>query len=226
MLPIGDEAGATRGGRIVTIGLIALNVLVFFLELGQGSEGALQSFITAWGVVPREYSVGHDIAPTIPLPYWSTLITSMFLHGGWMHLGGNMLYLWIFGDNLERVMGSVKFFVFYMVCGIAAGLAHILFAGGSAVPSVGASGAISGVLGGYLLLFPRNRVRVLTRGGVASVPAIIVLGMWIVIQFVSQLGSIADTSQGGGVAYMAHIGGFVAGLVLVKLFATARLATA
>jgi membrane associated rhomboid family serine protease len=226
MLPIGDEAGATRGGRIVTIGLIALNVLVFFVELGQGSEGALQSFITAWGVVPREYSVGHDIAPTIPLPYWSTLITSMFLHGGWMHLGGNMLYLWIFGDNLERVMGAARYAVFYIVCGIAAGLAHILFAGGSAVPSVGASGAISGVLGGYLLMFPQNRVKVLTRGGVASVPAIVVLGLWIVIQLVSQLGSIAETSQGGGIAYMAHIGGFVAGMALVKLFATRQLATA
>jgi len=226
MLPIGDEAGATRGGRIVTIGLIALNVLVFLVELGQGSEGALQSFITAWGVVPREYSVGHDIPPTIPLPYWSTLITSMFLHGGWMHLGGNMLYLWIFGDNLERVMGAARYAAFYLVCGIAAGLAHILFAGGSAVPSVGASGAISGVLGGYLLLFPQNRVKVLTRGGVASVPAIVVLGMWIVIQLVSQLGSIANTSQGGGVAYMAHIGGFVAGMALVKLFATRQLVPA
>ena len=226
MLPIGDDEGTAPGARIVTIALIALNVLAFFLELGQGSEGALQSFITAWGVVPREYSVGHDIPPTIPLPYWSTLITSMFLHGGWMHLGGNMLYLWIFGDNLERVMGAARYAVFYIVCGIAAGLAHILFAGGSAVPSVGASGAISGVLGGYLLLFPQNRVKVLTRGGVASVPAIVVLGMWIVIQLVSQLGAIAETSQGGGVAYMAHIGGFVAGMALVKLFATARLATA
>jgi len=226
MLPIGDDEGTAQGARIVTIALIAINVLVFFLELGQGSEDALQSFITAWGVVPREYSVGHDLAPTIPLPYWSTLITSMFLHGGWMHLGGNMLYLWIFGDNLERVMGSAKYLIFYLVCGIAAGLAHIAFAGGSAVPSVGASGAISGVLGGYLLLFPRNRVRVLTRGGVASVPAIVVLGMWIVIQLVSQFGSIADTSQSGGVAYMAHIGGFVSGLVLVKLFATRRLVPA
>jgi membrane associated rhomboid family serine protease len=150
----------------------------------------------------------------------------LFLHGGWMHLGGNMLYLWIFGDNLERVMGAARYAAFYLVCGIAAGLAHILFAGGSTVPSVGASGAISGVLGGYLLLFPRNRVRVLTRGGVASVPAIVVLGLWIVIQLVSQLGSIADTSQGGGVAYMAHIGGFVAGMALVKLFATAELAPA
>jgi len=226
MLPIGDDEGTAQGARIVTIALIAINVLVFFLELGQGSEDALQSFITAWGVVPREYSVGHDLAPTIPLPYWSTLITSMFLHGGWMHLGGNMLYLWIFGDNLERVMGSAKYLIFYLVCGIAGGLAHIAFAGGSAVPSVGASGAISGVLGGYLLLFPRNRVRVLTRGGVASVPAIVVLGMWIVIQLVSQFGSIADTSQSGGVAYMAHIGGFVSGLVLVKLFATRRLVPA
>jgi len=226
MLPIGDDEGTASGARIVTIALIALNVLAFFLELGQGSEGALQSFITAWGVVPREYSVGHDIPPTIPLPYWSTLITSMFLHGGWMHLGGNMLYLWIFGDNLERVMGAARYAAFYLVCGIAAGLAHILFAGGSAVPSVGASGAISGVLGGYLLLFPQNRVKVLTRGGVASVPAIVVLGMWIVIQLVSQLGSIANTSQGGGVAYMAHIGGFVAGMALVKLFATRQLATA
>jgi rhomboid family protein len=226
MLPIGDDDGSAQGARIVTIALIVLNVLAFFLELGQGSEGALQSFITAWGVVPREYSVGHDIPPTIPLPYWSTLITSMFLHGGWMHLGGNMLYLWIFGDNLERVMGAAKYAAFYIICGIAAGLAHILFAGGSAVPSVGASGAISGVLGGYLLLFPHNRVKVLTRGGVAAVPAIVVLGLWIVIQLVSQLGSIAETSQGGGVAYMAHIGGFVAGMALVKLFATRQLAPA
>jgi membrane associated rhomboid family serine protease len=226
MLPIGDDDGSTRGAQIVTIALIVLNVLAFFVELGQGSEGALQSFITSWGVVPREYSVGHDIPPTIPLPYWSTLITSMFLHGGWMHLGGNMLYLWIFGDNLERVMGAAKYVVFYIVCGVVAGLAHILFAGGSTVPSVGASGAISGVLGGYLLMFPQNRVKVLTRGGVASVPAIVVLGLWIVIQLVSQLGSIAETSQGGGIAYMAHIGGFVAGMALVKLFATRQLATA
>jgi len=226
MLPIGDDDGTTRGAGIVTIALIVLNVLAFFVELGQGSEGALQSFITSWGVVPREYSVGHDIPPTIPLPYWSTLITSMFLHGGWMHLGGNMLYLWILGDNLERVMGAAKYAVFYIVCGIVAGLAHILFAGGSTVPSVGASGAISGVLGGYLLMFPNNRVKVLTRGGVASVPALVVLGMWIVIQLVSQLGSIAETSQGGGIAYMAHIGGFVAGMALVNLFATRQLATA
>ena len=110
----------------------------------------------------------------------------MFLHGGWMHLGGNMLYLWIFGDNLEKVMGHVRFLVFYLVCGVAAGLAHIVFNARSNVPTVGASGAISGILGGYMLMFPRNRVRVLTRGGVAHVPAFVMLGLWILIQLVEQ----------------------------------------
>jgi membrane associated rhomboid family serine protease len=173
-------------------------------------------------VVPREYSVGRDLAPLIPVPFWSTLLTSMFLHGGWMHLGGNMLYLWIFGDNLEHRMGHAKFLVFYLLCGLAAGLAHIVSNSGSNVPTVGASGAISGILGGYLLLFPKNKIRVLTRGGVMPVPALYVLGFWIFIQFINSVGSMANTSEtgeGGGVAYLAHVGGFVAGLVLVKLFA-------
>jgi membrane associated rhomboid family serine protease len=223
MFPIGDENQAGRT-PLVTWALIGLNALAFFLELSQGSERALQTFVTAWGVVPREYSTGQDLPPGIPLPFWSTLVTSMFLHGGWAHLGGNMLYLWIFGDNLERLMGHARYAVFYLVTGIAAGLAHIVFNSGSTIPSVGASGAISGILGGYMLLFPRNRVRVLTRGGVAHVPAFVMLGLWIVIQFLSGVGSMARTEQteGGGVAYMAHIGGFVAGLVLVKLFAAGR----
>jgi membrane associated rhomboid family serine protease len=223
MIPIGDDQVTGGPPPLLNYALIALNVLAFLLELSQPSERALQSFIMAWGVVPREYSTGHDIAPHIPLPFWSTLITSMFLHGGWMHLGGNMLYLWIFGDNLNKLMGHVRYFLFYMVCGLAAGLAHIAFNSGSNVPSVGASGAISGVLGGYLLLFPRNRVRVMTRGGIMAVPAFVMLGLWILIQFVSQIGAMAQTEEtGGGVAYMAHIGGFVAGLVLVKLFAAGR----
>jgi membrane associated rhomboid family serine protease len=189
----------------------------------QPSEGALQSFIQAWGVVPHEFSAGRDLAPTIPLPFWSTLLTSMFLHGGWAHLGGNMLYLWIFGDNLEKRMGNVRFLVFYLVCGVAAGLAHILTNARSDMPTVGASGAISGVLGGYLVLFPRNRVRVLARGGIAYVPAWVMLGLWIVIQFMSGAMAISQTANGGGVAYMAHVGGFVAGLVLVSFFAGRRL---
>jgi membrane associated rhomboid family serine protease len=208
---------------VVTFGLIALNVLAFFVELAQPSEAALQSFIQAWGVVPREYTAVQDLPPMIPLPFWSTLLTSMFLHGGWMHLGGNMLYLWIFGDNLEKVMGAARFAAFYLICGLAASFAHIAFGAGSTVPAVGASGAISGVLGGYLVLFPRNQVRVLVRGGVTTVPAILVLGFWIVIQIFNGIGSMATTSEtGGGVAYMAHVGGFVAGLVLVKLMASPR----
>ena len=222
MFPIGDDS--VRGGPapLVTVSLVVLNVLAFFLELSQPSSGALQSFIQAWGVVPREYALARDIPPTIPLPFWSTLITSMFLHGGWLHLGGNMLYLWIFGDNLEKTMGHARFLVFYLACGVAAGLAHIFFSGASNVPSIGASGAISGVLGGYLVLFPRNRVRVLTRAGIVAMPAIVVLGFWIVIQLISGIGSLAVRTETGGVAYMAHIGGFVAGLILVRLMSPRR----
>lgn len=222
MLPIGDDDVPGGTGRFVTIALVAANLLAFFMELGQPSEGALQSFIQAWGVVPREYAVHRDLAPHIPLPFWSTLLTSMFLHAGWAHLGGNMLYLWIFGDNLEKVLGHARMLAFYLVCGVTAGLTHIAFASNSAVPTVGASGAISGVLGGYLVLFPRNRVRVLTRGGIATVPAFLMLGLWILIQLVSGVGSIANTQEGGGVAFMAHVGGFVAGVVLVKVFALGR----
>src|SRR5438093_4175258 len=210
MFPIGDDRIQGGPAPLVTVSLVLLNVLAFLFELSQPSSGALQSFIQAWGVVPREYALARDIPPTIPLPFWSTLITSMFLHGGWMHLGGNMLYLWIFGDNLEKVMGHARFLIFYLVCGIAAALAHIAFSGGSAVPTVGASGAISGVLGGYLVLFPRNHVRVLTRGGIMAVPAIVVLGFWLVIQLINGIGSIATTSETGGVASLAHVGGFVA----------------
>jgi membrane associated rhomboid family serine protease len=221
MFPIGDER-VHGPAPVVTIGLIVLNVLAFFIELAQPSEAALQSFIQAWGVVPREYSAVQDLPPTIPLPFWTTLLTSMFLHGGWMHLGGNMLYLWIFGDNLEKVMGAARFITFYLVCGLAASFAHIVFGPGSGIPAVGASGAISGVLGGYLVLFPKNRIRVLTRGGIMHVPALMVLGFWIVIQLINGIGSVATTTETAGVAYMAHVGGFVAGFVLVKLMAAPR----
>ena len=224
MFPIGDDNDQGGAVPIVTWALIALNVLAFLLEISRPSEAALQTFIESWGVVPREYAAGRDLAPLIAAPYWVTLLTSMFLHGGWMHLGGNMLYLWIFGDNIERVMGPVKFLIFYLVCGLAASAAHIFFNLQTGAPAVGASGAISGVLGGYLLMFPKNRVRVLSRGGIVHVPAIVVLGLWIVLQLISGVGTIATTSEtgGGGVAYMAHIGGFAAGMVLVKLFAGRR----
>lgn len=224
MFPIGDE-NDHAGVAFVSIALIVINVLAFLLEINQPSPAALQAFIEAWGVVPREYSAGRDIAPEIPYPYWSTLLTSMFLHGGWGHLGGNMLFLWIFGDNIEHRVGHLRFIVFYMICGLAAGLAHILFNANSMIPTVGASGAISGVLGGYLVSFPRNRVYVMTWGGVAAVPAVFMLGLWILLQFVNGFGRVADTPETGGVAYLAHIGGFVTGMILAPLF-TPRQATA
>ena len=222
MFPIGDE-NEHSGLAFVTIGLIVANVIAFLIEINR-PERAVQAFIFAWGVVPREYAVGADLAPHIPFPFWSTLLTSMFLHGGWGHLGGNMLFLWIFGDNIEHRLGHLRFVVFYLACGLAASVAHILFNSGSSIPAVGASGAISGVLGGYLLLYPRNRVYVLTWGGVMAVPAIFMLGLWIVTQFINGVGSIAVTGEtgGGGVAYMAHIGGFAAGLILAPLFAVGR----
>jgi len=221
MFPIGDENDHS-GIAFVSIGLIALNVLAWLLEVSQPSPAALQSFVEAWGVVPREFSAGQDLPPTIPSPYWTTLLTSMFLHGGWGHLGGNMLFLWIFGDNIEHRIGHVRFLVFYLICGLAAGIAHIVFNSTSMIPTVGASGAISGVLGGYLLLFPRNRVYVMTWGGVAAVPAVLMLGLWILLQFINGFGTVAQTPETGGVAYLAHIGGFAAGMILAPLFAGRR----
>ena len=220
MFPIGDQ-NDHAGVAFVTIALIVMNVIAFLNEINR-PEQAVQAFIFAWGVVPREFATATDLPPLIPFPFWSTLLTSMFLHGGWGHLGGNMLFLWIFGDNIEHRLGHVRFVVFYLACGLAASLAHIMFNSGSSIPAVGASGAISGVLGGYLLMFPRNRVYVLTWGGVMAVPAIFMLGLWIVTQFVNGVGSIAVTNQTGGVAYMAHIGGFVAGLILAPLFGRGR----
>jgi len=224
MFPIGDDRIQGGPPALVTYGLIALNVLAFVIELGQGSEGALQAFIQAWGVVPREYTTMRDLPPTIPLPFWSTLVTSMFLHGGWMHLGGNMLYLWIFGDNLEDALGHGRYLVFYLLTGVLAGLAHVFvtafFGADRLIPSLGASGAISGVLGGYIVLYPQRRVRVLWLYQVMHVPAILAIGIWFLFQLISGAGTLG--ASGGGVAYGAHIGGFVAGAVLVKLFAQAR----
>jgi len=195
---------------VVTYVLIALNVLVFFLELNGGDP-----FIERWSVVPRRLTQN-------PGGDFITIFTSMFMHGGWLHLGGNMLYLWIFGDNVEDRFGHAKFTVFYLLCGIAATLAQVAFSAGSNVPNLGASGAIAGVLGAYLVLFPRGSVRVLMGRGVVPMPALIVIGLWIVLQFISGIGSITQSAETGGVAYMAHIGGFVAGLVLTFLFGGRR----
>lgn len=206
MFPIGDDNSSRRTFPVVTYGLIALNLLFFFVELSGGD-----AFISQWAFVPRRFlaNPGGD---------FMTLFSSMFMHAGWLHLLGNMLYLWIFGDNVEDRFGHAKFAIFYLLCGIAATFAQLAFSSGSNVPNLGASGAIAGVLGAYILLFPKGRVNVLMGRGVIPMPALVVIGFWIVLQFVSGIGSISNTAESGGVAYMAHIGGFIAGFVLTFLF--------
>jgi membrane associated rhomboid family serine protease len=206
MLPIGDDDTSRRTVPLVTYALIALNVLFFVVELTGGG-----AFIEKWAFVPSRFLAN-------PLQESPTLFTSMFMHAGWVHLGGNMLYLWIFGDNVEDRFGHIKFTIFYLLCGLAATFAEMAFSLGSTVPSLGASGAIAGVLGAYILLFPQGKVRVLQGQQVIQVSALIVIGIWIVLQLFSGIGSIASTAQAGGVAYMAHIGGFLAGFVLTFLF--------
>ena len=206
MFPIGDDDRALRTVPFVTYALLALNILFFFVELNGG-----EAFIMRWAFVPSRF-LANPITDSL------TLFTSMFMHAGWVHLGGNMLYLWIFGDNVEDRFGHIKFITFYILCGIAATFAQLAFSIGSSIPNLGASGAIAGVLGAYILLFPERRVSVLQGLRVIQVPAVIVIGLWIVLQFYSGIGSIAYSSDIGGVAYMAHIGGFVAGFVLTFLF--------
>lgn len=212
VMPLGDDDSRMRITPVVTFALIVANILVFLIQL---SAGDIETFFMKWSVVPVEYGQQADLPPVHPGPFWSTLLTSMFMHGGLMHLGGNMLFLWIFGDNVEEAMGHVKYLLFYLICGVAAGLAHVFMNLESQIPSLGASGAISGVLGAYLVLFPSQRVRVLVFRSITYMPAIVVIGMWIVLQFINGIGQLARTEQTGGVAYAAHIGGFVAGLLLV-----------
>src|SRR5512132_4340959 len=214
MFPIGDDNTAERTVPVVTYALIALNVLFFFVELSGG-----EPFIERWAFVPRRFSAN----PAVDFP---TLFTSMFMHAGWLHLGGNMLYLWIFGDNVEDRFGHIQFTIFYLLCGLAATFAQLAFSLGSNVPNLGASGAIAGVLGAYILLFPQGKVRVLQGQQVIQVPALIVIGFWIVLQLFSGIGSIASSAQTGGVAYMAHIGGFLAGVALTFVLRGSRAAQA
>jgi len=205
MFPIGDDNTGRRSLPIVTYVLIAINVVVFLLEL-QGGE----RFIRQWAFIPAEFS--DD-----PSGEAVTALTAMFLHGGWMHLFGNMLYLWIFGDNVEDRFGKIWYVIFYLVSGFAATAAQYMVQPNGSIPNVGASGAIAGVLGAYILLFPRALVRVAIGYNVVALPAIVVLGFWIALQLFSGVGSIAttdETASTGGVAYMAHVGGFVAGLAL------------
>lgn len=225
MLPIGDDNTGHRITPFINYLLIAINALVFFFLQGAGGN---EQFTYAFSTVPAEIIQGEDIAsgplePT-PIPVYGTLITSMFMHGGWAHLLGNMLYLWIFGDNIENRLGHARYLGFYLLCGIIASLSHVFATSAMSpenmlIPSLGASGAISGILGGYLLLFPKQRVRALLGRGIVEVPAFVALGIWIVFQVISSMGMLGgEQPGGGGVAYAAHIGGFIAGLLLIKLF--------
>jgi membrane associated rhomboid family serine protease len=213
VLPIGDELQGRVRTPYVTYTLIAINVVIFFVEFLL-PEAALQDFITRWGAIPAQISQGQDLYG---------LISSMFLHGGWLHIISNMLFLFVFGDNVEDAMGHVRYLIFYFLCGIVAGLAQVLINPASTIPLIGASGAISGVLGAYIVLFPHGRIRSLVFLGyfvtVIMVPAWAQIGLWIVLQFINGILSLgARMGETGGVAFWAHVGGFVAGAVLVFLF--------
>lgn len=230
LFPISDDDRALDGRAIVTTLLLLANVGLFAVQI------ANPEFTYGWSVVPAEIMSGVDLVNTQPLPgadpsveirtpedipqrrgpgpapwIYLTMFTAMFMHGGFGHLGGNLLYLWIFGDNVEHRFGGGPFLLFYLGSGIAATVAQVLTDPGGLVPNLGASGAISGVLGAYFVLFPRNRVNVVFFFFIVSVPAFLVLGLWIGMQFLSQVGATAVTEQTGGIAYAAHIGGFVAG---------------
>ena len=240
IFPVGDDNTGRLRTPVITYLLIAVNVLVFVFLQGLGEN---ERFTYAFSTVPQEIRTGTDVAQpvrvelgdeaaTIPLQptpgsVYFTLLVSMFMHGSLMHLLGNMLFLWIFGDNVEDDLGPVRYAAFYLVTGIAAALAHVAstFALGDNpfIPSLGASGAISGVMGGYLVLHPHRRVRVIIMRALTEVPAYVAVGLWFVFQLISAFGVIGQGPQaGGGVAFMAHIGGFLAGLVSVKLFAAGR----
>ncbi len=207
MFPIGDDNSTRRTVPVITFILIALNLLVFLVELNGGDE-----FIMQWSFVPSRFLAD-------PGADFLTLFTSMFMHAGWLHLGGNMLYLWIFGDNVEDRFGHAGFVIFYLLCGLAATAAQLVFSLTSNIPNLGASGAIAGVLGAYILMFPRARVSVLQGMRVVPLPALIVIGLWFVLQLFSGIGSISEAAADtGGVAFMAHIGGFLAGFLLTFIF--------
>ena len=234
MFPIGDNNSDRHIQPIVNYAFIAVNVLVFLLLQQLGGN---DSFTYAFSLVPREITSGTDITGIVefkdaagkvlgevqhfstPLPVYFNFLSSMFMHGSIMHILGNMMFLWVFGDNLENLLGHVRYAIFYIVCGIAAALAQIMMDTNSVIPMLGASGAISGVLGGYLLLFPKRGVKAIVFNVITTVPAFVALGLWIVYQIV--VGYLSN-SAGGGVAYAAHIGGFVAGFALIKVFAIGR----
>jgi membrane associated rhomboid family serine protease len=235
LFPLGDDNTDRTTTPLVVYGLIAVNALMWFLQLSWGEE-----FTGGYAAIPFEITHNDDLirptpesigGKTIPIPQYPgpfpiqlTLLSAMFMHGSWMHIIGNMLYLWIFGDQIEDLLGHVKFVVFYLLCGLAASAAQIALDPSSTIPTLGASGAIAGVLGAYLVKHPSKPVHVLAFRFVTTLPAFIVLGGWIALQILSQV-SVYGAGESTGVAYMAHIGGFVAGVILILLFGRRQRAT-
>ncbi len=227
MIPIADDNSGSTIAPVINYLLIAANIAVFVLLQGMGGN---DRFTYAFSTVPQEIVSGRDVVTSVlqptPISVYLTLLISMFMHGGIAHIGGNMLYLWIFGDNIENALGHLRYLIFYVVCGVLASLAHVFTTaathGNMLVPSLGASGAISGVLGGYILLFPGRRVRMIMGRGTTEMPAWVSIGMWFLFQVVAGMGLLGGGSQAGGVAYAAHVGGFIAGLILVKMFAAGQ----
>ena len=241
ILPISDDNSDRTITPVVNYLLIAINIFVFVFLQGFGTD---DKFTYAYATVPYEIVTGQDVKGPVPIKdvtgntvgrinlqptpisVYITLLTSMFMHGGLAHILGNMLFLWIFGDNIEDALGHGRYLIFYLVCGVIASLAHVFstvaFGGNPYIPSLGASGAISGVLGGYILLYPTRRVTVIILRILTDVPAYVAIGLWFLFQIVSSLGWLGEGSGVGGVAYAAHVGGFIAGLVLIKLFAVGR----
>jgi membrane associated rhomboid family serine protease len=220
MFPIRDDV-PSRSFPVVTVGLIVVNAIIFLAELAMGARG-LRAAVMNYGFVPQyvgAYAAGGDISAARALfPF----VSAIFLHGGFLHLIGNMWYLWIFGDNVEDRLGHVRFLIFYVLCGILGNVAHYLFNSGSPIPTIGASGAVAGVLGVYLVSYPRARIVVLIFLAFfvhfIELPALIVLGFWLILQFISGAFSIVMSSATGGVAWWAHIGGFLGGILIFKLF--------
>jgi membrane associated rhomboid family serine protease len=213
MIPVGDTEVKGSGPGILTIALIVINVIVFLFE-AMMSTPELESFIRSYGVIPAEIMQGNQLG---------TLLTHMFLHGGWMHLIGNMLFLWVFGDNIEAVMGKVMYLAFYIAGGLAAAALQILIDPASTIPSVGASGAIAAIMGAYVVMFPQSRVKLMVMSragmGMTRVTALVFLGIWFVTQLFNGIATLGvETAQTGGVAFWAHIGGFVFGLLFGFLF--------
>jgi len=219
MFPIWDDT-PTKKFPLTTVILIALNSMIFLYQVSLGER--FNEFIYSMGLLPFEITHHIDILPTGPSPIYLTIFSSMFMHGSVVHLLGNMLFLWIFGNNVEDYLGRKKFLFFYLICGISAAFTQILFNSDSTVPMVGASGAIAGVLGAYMVLYPRAKITtviiIIFFIRLIKLPAIVVLGFWIIYQFLYGISSLAATTGEGGVAWFAHIGGFICGVILIKLF--------